>query len=128
MAAAPTGTYVGKDSDAKKVSLKVSGQKIKRFTIGWTAACDDGSALTGTFHFKTFPRNGRRFSAGGGSGGVLPDGRDYSQDVSLSGRFTRSGKKATGVFRIATEVQNASGGGVGRCSSGKVTYTVKKKS
>ncbi len=126
MAASPKGSYKGASGQNKPVSLKVSGKKIKGFTIVYRAPCNDGRTLNGAFTFSAIDRKGRKFGVQGSNSGTV-DGAPAVSNLTLVGKFNKAGTKATGTFSISTETINSSGDGIATCKSGKVRYTVKKK-
>ena len=124
--AAPSGAYRGKTSQKKKVSLKVAGKKVNKFTFAYAAPCNDGRTLNGTFTFNPVALDGRRFAIKGSSSGELDDGTPTVSNLRLTGRFNRADSKATGTVSISTELPSASGDGVATCKTGRLTYTVRK--
>jgi len=125
----PKGKYLGETSDAPPenvVKFKVRGKKIKGFSIDYTAPCNDGRALSGTFVFNTFTRNGLKFAIKGPSRGRLADGTPTSSNLKLKGKFFNFNFKAKGTFSITTELPSESGDSIVTCRSGKVTYIAAK--
>lgn len=94
-----SGQYKGYPR-GKPLTLYVSGKSIDLAAFSFKCDDTDGRTSLDSIALKK-TKKGYRFSFSGGGSITFADGRpDENGKFSISGLFTRSGKKATGVFRV----------------------------
>jgi hypothetical protein len=126
-AGAPAGGRTSaKTSQGQAMSLKTSRRGV-RFSIGWSAACNDGGDpfVATTSNTKPLKLRRGRFGIAGSFTGKAADGVEVSYTVSLSGRV--KGRKGSGSWRIAASGPDTQGGRWS-CDTGAVSWTAGGKS
>src|SRR6266511_314076 len=120
-AGAPAADRATKTSQGQPVSVKTSRRGV-RFSIGWSAACNDGGdpfvATTSTT--KPLKLRKGRFGVAGSFTGKGADRVEVSYTVALSGRV--KGRKGSGTWRI-TAAGPDTAGGRWTCDTGAVTWS-----
>jgi len=84
----------------KPLSLYISGKTIQLAAFSFKCDSTGGRTSLNAIALKK-TRKGYRFAFSGRGSITFDDGRtDENGKISISGLFTRSGKKVTGVFRV----------------------------
>jgi hypothetical protein len=94
-----SGQYNG-NPRGKPLTLYVSGKSIQLAAFSFKCADTGGRTSLNAIALKK-TKKGYKFSFSGSGNITFDDGQpDENGKISISGLFTRSGKKATGVFRV----------------------------
>ena len=111
-----SGTYDGGTAEHKPITLYISGKSIDLAAFSFKCTGTGGrTSLNGIKLVKA--KNGYKFSLkANGSISFSDEQPDENGKVEIAGRFTKSGKKATGTFRIRSS----------RCHTGTVDWRVRR--
>jgi hypothetical protein len=94
-----SGQYNG-NPRGKPLTLYISGKSIQVAAFSYKCAGTGGRTSLNAIALKK-TKKGYRFSFAGRGSITFDDGQpDENGKISISGQFTRSGKKVTGVFRV----------------------------
>ena len=105
-ATAPSGTFMGLTEQKKSFAMNVSGKRIQYVTFSFK--CSRKPSVVGTVSLQDFPIRKRdgvyRFSIFAYASMNYSDDRGYENGkVNLKGRFSASGRSATGTVRTRTK-------------------------
>jgi hypothetical protein len=111
-----SGTYDGGTEQRKPITLYISGKSIDLAAFSFKCSGTGGrTSLNGIKLVKG--TNGYKFSLkANGSISFADEQPDENGKVEIAGRFTRSGKKAVGTFRVRSS----------RCHTGTIDWRVRR--
>jgi hypothetical protein len=107
-----SGTYNGPTGQHKQLSLSISGKSVDLAAFSFACKGADGrTSLNGIRLVKT--KKGYAFALKAHGSITFSDDRpDENGKIDIAGRFTKTGKKATGTLRVRSS----------RCHTGSVDW------
>jgi hypothetical protein len=111
-----SGTYDGGTEQHKPITLYISGKSIDLAAFSFKCTGTGGRTSLNDIRLVK-AKNGYKFSLKAHGSITFSDEQpDENGKVDIAGRFTKSGKKATGTFRVRSS----------RCQTGSVDWSVRR--
>jgi hypothetical protein len=111
-----SGAYTGPTAQKRHVTISISGKTVQ--LVGFDFKCEgtDGATNLNDIKLKRTTK-GYKFALKAHGSITFTDGQpDENGRVDVAGRFTRSGKRATGYFRVRSS----------RCHTGPVQWSARR--